>query len=118
MHVRDNERTAVQNLLRTELDALILDRENALERELFGPGEPGTLFREPGQCCSHAVVNGRGKQVATGPPVAGRHSTTDVFHWAELRLDGHNPVASTLSTFPVQHRLERFQNGVAKAPSD
>jgi hypothetical protein len=46
LHVRDGEREVVRELFERELDALVLDRETALDRGLFGPVEPGDLFRE------------------------------------------------------------------------
>jgi predicted AlkP superfamily pyrophosphatase or phosphodiesterase len=46
LHVRDGERETVRTLLERELDALVLDRETVLDRELFGPGDPSDLFLE------------------------------------------------------------------------
>ena len=45
LHVRDGEREAVRELLAGEFEALLLSREEALDRGLFGPGEPGARFR-------------------------------------------------------------------------
>lgn len=45
LHVSGGRRSRVRGLLADELDALVLSREEVLERELFGPGEPGALFR-------------------------------------------------------------------------
>lgn len=45
LHVQDGEVAAVRALLERELDALVLDRAEVLDRELFGTGEPSGLFR-------------------------------------------------------------------------
>lgn len=45
LHLRDDARADVGRLLEAELDALVMTREEAIDRELFGPGEPGALFR-------------------------------------------------------------------------
>jgi len=46
LHVREGEVAAVRELLRAELDAMVLDRATALDRNLFGPAGPSDLFRE------------------------------------------------------------------------
>lgn len=44
LYVQEGERASVRTLIEDELDALVLPREEAIRRELFGPGEPGALF--------------------------------------------------------------------------
>ena len=43
-HVRPNRRSRAQELLESSVDGLVLDREGAIEKGLFGTGVPGYLF--------------------------------------------------------------------------
>ncbi|WP_290811840.1 alkaline phosphatase family protein [Halovivax sp.] len=43
-HVRPDRRAEARELLEERVDGLVLTRETALERDLFGPGEPSALF--------------------------------------------------------------------------